>query len=266
LTLPRGKRLAQHLRRFCIAGVRASSKLPGCPDSDLLLFALGRVSPRSFGTTVAMVGSALYSPFSKGSVTLTSSELRANPRIDFRMLDDPRDAPRVVAGARLLETILREPGVKDCYSEAFLLPAAMAVNQFNRGGLTGAVMAIGAQVALNAPASVRRMAVRQALKVRQPLAQRHGAAQITDEEILSSIAPMGHPVGTCAMGASRNSGTVVDGGYRVAGLENVYVVDASVMPVIPSANTNLPTLMIAEHAAEKLLATASGRIAEETIT
>ena len=66
---------------------------------------------------------------------------------------------------------------------------------------------------------------------------------------------MGHPVGTCAMGAQEDPRAVVDSGYRVVGLENVYVVDASVMPVIPSANTNLPTLMVAEHAAEKLLLT-----------
>jgi choline dehydrogenase-like flavoprotein len=265
LTLPRGKRLAQHLRRFVISGVRASSGMPDCPQSDLLLFTLGRVSPRSFGTTVAMVGSALYSPFSKGSVTLASSKLDANPKIDFRMLDDPRDAPRVVKGARLLETLLCNPAVRDCYSEAFLLPAAMAVNQFNKGGLAGAAMAIGAQVALNAPGPVRRMAVRKALNVREPLSKRSGASQISDKEILASIAPMGHPVGTCAMGAPDDSKTVVDSGYRVVGLENVYVVDASVMPVIPSANTNLPTLMVAEHAAEKLLSTAPETTVRQTV-
>lgn len=265
LTLPRGKRLAQHLRRFVVAGMRASSKVPDCPDSDLLLFALGRVSPRSFGTAVAMVGSALYSPFSKGSVKLASKELSANPIIDFRMLDDPRDAPRVVKGARLLETLLHDPRVKDCYNEAFLLPAAMAVNQFNREGLAGAAMAIGAQVALNAPGPLRRMAVRQALNVRQPLAERRGESQITDDEILASVAPMGHPVGTCAMGASHDQRAVVDSSYRVAALENVFVVDASVMPVIPSANTNLPTLMVAEHAAERLLAIASEKIVGEPI-
>jgi len=55
------------------------------------------------------------------------------------------------------------------------------------------------------------------------------------------------------MGSHSDEKAVVDAGYRVIGLENLYVVDASVMPVIPSANTNLPTLMVAEHAAEKVL-------------
>lgn len=253
LTLPRGKRLASHLRRFVVAGIRASSKIPDCPDGDLLLFTLGRVSPRGFGTDVAMVGSALYSPFSKGFVKLTGKDPLANPQVDFCMLDDPRDAPRVVKGARLAEDLLRHPGVAACYSEAFLLPAGMAVNQFNRPGLTGAAIAAGASIALNAPGPLRRLAVRRAFGTGRPLAQRHGSAGITDRELLAAIAPMGHPVGTCAMGNPADEKAVVDAGYQVIGLENLYVVDASVMPVIPSANTNLPTLMVAEHAAEKVL-------------
>ncbi|CAG9275174.1 Sorbose dehydrogenase [Paraburkholderia unamae] len=253
LTLPRGKRLAQDLRRFVVAGVRASSNLPDCPASDLFVFALGRVSPRSFGVNVAMIGAALYSPFSKGAVTLASSDPRANPHIDFRMLDDPRDAPRVVQSARLAESLLCHPEMQASYNEAFLLPAAMAVNQFNRPGLAGTALAIGAQIALNAPGPLRRLAVRLAFKVGQPLARRRGVQRIPDDEILASIAPMGHPVGTCAMGDPSVSSTVVDSDYRVVGLENVFVVDASVMPVIPSANTNLPTLMVAEHAVERLL-------------
>lgn len=52
-----------------------------------------------------------------------------------------------------------------------------------------------------------------------------------------------HPVGTCAMGA------VVDERYRVLGVDRLSVVDASVMPDIPSANTNIPTIMIAERVA-----------------
>jgi choline dehydrogenase len=53
-----------------------------------------------------------------------------------------------------------------------------------------------------------------------------------------------HPVGTCALGS------VVDGSGRVLGFDNLYVGDASVMPTIPRANTNLSTLAVAEKIAE----------------
>ena len=63
---------------------------------------------------------------------------------------------------------------------------------------------------------------------------------------------MGHPAGTCAMGRADDPMAVVDPAFRVHGMANLYVADASVMPAIPSANTNLPTLMLAERAAERI--------------
>ena len=56
-----------------------------------------------------------------------------------------------------------------------------------------------------------------------------------------------HPVGTCAMGLDPGAGAVVDPDGRVYGVSGLSVVDASVMPAVPSANTNLPTIMLAEH-------------------
>jgi choline dehydrogenase len=63
--------------------------------------------------------------------------------------------------------------------------------------------------------------------------------------------PAYHPVGTCKMGIGEDA--VVDERLRVIGVERLRVVDASVMPVIPSANTNAPTIMVAERASDFIL-------------
>jgi 5-(hydroxymethyl)furfural/furfural oxidase len=65
---------------------------------------------------------------------------------------------------------------------------------------------------------------------------------------------MYHPVGTCRIGRDDDRFAVVDARCRVHGIDGLSVVDASIMPTIPRANTNLPVIMIAEKAADSLLA------------
>jgi len=67
-----------------------------------------------------------------------------------------------------------------------------------------------------------------------------------EEHVRATARGFFHPVGTCAIGS------VLDERCRVLGFENLYVVDASAIPEIPAANTNLTTVALAERAAEWL--------------
>ena len=82
-----------------------------------------------------------------------------------------------------------------------------------------------------------------------------GAEAQSDEQIAdylrSAVEAIYHPVGTCKMG--NDDEAVVDSELRVHQLQNLRVVDASIMPRITRGNTNAPTIMIAEKAADMIV-------------
>jgi len=91
--------------------------------------------------------------------------------------------------------------------------------------------------------------------------QKNPVAHFKDEdELVNAAGEVGttifHPVGTAKMGSAQDPAAVVVERLRVFGLDGLRVVDASVMPRITSGNTNSPTMMIAEKAAEMILADA----------
>ena len=85
-----------------------------------------------------------------------------------------------------------------------------------------------------------------------------GADRTTDDEILDWVRNAAettyHPVGTCKMGSDPMA--VVDAQLRVHGIAGLRVADASIMPTLTSGNTNAPSIMIGEKAADMLLNTA----------
>src|SRR5713101_8092344 len=92
-------------------------------------------------------------------------------------------------------------------------------------------------------------------KALQPfvMAERLPGPEITGDEALAEFAfrtckTDHHPVGTCRMGTDATA--VVAPDLRLRGLEGLRVCDSSVMPLIPSCNTNAPTIMIAEKATD----------------
>lgn len=113
------------------------------------------------------------------------------------------------------------------------------------------------QVAADSLRVTRRIVAQPAMQAFRPEEFRPGIQHQSDEELARLAGDIGttifHPVGTCRMGRADDPMAVTDPRLRVRGVAGLRVVDASVMPVITSGNTNSPTLMLAERAAGWIL-------------
>jgi choline dehydrogenase-like flavoprotein len=114
------------------------------------------------------------------------------------------------------------------------------------------------RVAVDAIRLTRRIAAQPALAPYHPSEYLPGTAIANDDDqaLAKAAGDIGttifHPVGTAKMGLPSDPMMVVDERLRVAGLERLRIIDASVMPTITSGNTNAPTMMIAEKGAAML--------------
>lgn len=124
------------------------------------------------------------------------------------------------------------------------------------------------RVALDSVKLLERIFNAPALSRYQPARYMPPADLRSDAELLTAIRSTAstafHPVGTCKMGSDANA--VVDARLRVHGIEGLRVVDASIMPTLISGNTNGPSIMIAEKAADMIKQDAFAPCAGQQVT
>jgi choline dehydrogenase len=156
---------------------------------------------------------SVFEAFSRGQVRLTSADPLVDPLVELNMLDDERDLIRLRDGAKRLVQIVTHDAVK-------------AITREVQIGNTG-----------------------------RPVAELVGAPdQAFDDWLLADCSEAQHGAGGCCMGPFEveDGRSVVDPDARVRGIEGLRVADASIMPYDCKANTNVTTIMIGEHVAERM--------------
>lgn len=159
----------------------------------------------------------------------------------------------MMAGVRMLARLVVNPVLNSAPDDFFPASYSPRIKQLSGVGRANGIAASVLGAVLDVPAKLRHLLIRQFLL--------NGIAfkdVIEDEQALAdfvrrSVFGVWHPTGTCRMGDPRDSHAVVDRDGKVIGSENLYVADASVMPRLPTANTNIPTIMIAEKISDALL-------------
>jgi 5-(hydroxymethyl)furfural/furfural oxidase len=250
-------RLNNMTRRHILLALRYSSDIGGAPKGDMFVAGVSKSAWHAVGEQIASLLLAVYKTYSEtGQVRLQSRDWRAEPIVEFNLLSDRRDLDRLMDGFRKLGTMQMSAALQLATSNPF--PATYSdkvrqigvVNDKNRR-ITNFVAKL-----LDGPAWLRSWIIDRYIIEGFRFDQ-----LMTDNDALEAFvrkATIGvwHATCTCRMGADDDPMAVTDNQGRVRGVAGLRVVDASLFPAVPCANTNFPTLMTAEKICDRILTAA----------
>jgi 5-(hydroxymethyl)furfural/furfural oxidase len=238
------------LRAAGNAALRHSSRLEGCPPHDFYTAIANKVSWHPLGTRIGGAIVAVVKPFSRGAVTLKSDDTSINPRVAFHVMEDERDMARMKMGLRMFYEIFRSAAVREVTTEAFPAAFSARVRELNRETRANWWKSFAGSLLMDLPGPFRRTALRTLIAPGPTLDDIFATDETLESWIRETCRGFFHPVGTCRFGTADDPMGVVDPAGRVHGVQGLRVVDASVMPAITRANTNLTVIMIGEKIAD----------------
>lgn len=247
---PRGRDNGD-LRPAAATYMRWSSEMPGGAPADLAIYVRSYLAWHALGRRLASLSPVLQKPASRGTVSLDPRDPLGAPRIEFNFLSDERDMPRLRSAFELAAAIFDSDTVRAICGETFVLTNASRLMHYNAVTRSNALRARLAAALADVSPRAALSFLRRFAKVETPAALRAGGG--IEQFIRHSITGTGHVCGTCRMGRRDDPLAVCDAQARVHGVEGLRVGDASLMPTVPSGNTHIPTVMVAEKIAHSIL-------------
>jgi 5-(hydroxymethyl)furfural/furfural oxidase len=240
----RGARQAESLRPHPMTAFRYSSGLPGAPPTDMYINVQCKTSWSPLGFQVANLAPTLLKPMARGRVSLVSRD--APPCVEFNFTGHELDLQRFMQGFRRCVDVLAHEEVRAMSGVTFPVKFNDRLRRLNRINAKNKIQSavIAALIDLVPPLAGPIFSTLADRRV--DLAELVADDDALAEHIRQNVAGMFHVAGTCRMGASTDRDAVVDRAGRVRGFDRLHVVDASIMPTVPRANTNIPTIMLAE--------------------
>ena len=242
-------------RRHLFLAMRYSSHLGGAPPGDMFVVGASKTSWHAVGEQIASFILFVNKTFSEtGQVRLRTRNWSDEPEVEFNLLSDKRDLDRIADGIRRLTPLYDTPAMRAVMSDPFPASYSDKVRQVGEINTKNKILTGIMAKLLDGPAFLRRILIQKFIM--EGFTQ-DGVCNDEDEAeafIRKAAVGVWHASCTCRMGADGDPMAVTDNAGRVRGIEGLRVVDASIFPVVPCANTNIPTIMTAEKIADAILA------------
>lgn len=242
------------LYRGQMLGLRYDSGVEGCAPSDMYWTVPNRISWHRLGRALGAVIICVYKPYSRGRLQIAAADVRAEARIEFNLLSDVRDLTRLMQGVGMARELIAHPSVRAAAADIFPARYTPRIRALNRRSALNGVLAAAGSVLMESSASLRQWLLKNHVSPGPDLDTLVADVARLRDWVLAGAIPFYHPSCTCRMGDAADPAAVVDEQCRVIGVEGLRVADASIMPCVPRANTNLPVMMIAEKLSAALRA------------
>jgi 5-(hydroxymethyl)furfural/furfural oxidase len=192
--------------------------------------------------------------YSQGAVTLGSADPDREPLVDLNLLRDPRDTQRLMDGLKLLAKLYEHPAMRQVALQPFASSYTEAARDMAIVSKANWLRTAPVSWLLDGPDGLRERTMTRRVTGGNDLQE-----LVRDEERLETfvrdrVNGTWHCCGTCRIGRPDDPAAVVDSAGRVIGVHGLRVADASIMPAVPCANTNLPAIMIGEKISDAILA------------
>ena len=247
-------RLNDLTRRHILLALRYSSGIGEAPAGDMFVASVSKSAWHAVGEQIASLLAAVYKTFSEtGQVKLASRDWRAEPIVEFNLLSDRRDLERLMDAFRRLGAMQISAALQEATSDPF--PASYTERVRKIGVVNSKNKRITDVIAklLDGPAWLRRYVLERVIVEGYRFDQLMHDDEALEDFIRKATIGVWHATCTCRMGAEDDPMAVTDNQGRVRGVGGLRVVDASLFPVVPCANTNFPTLMTAEKIADAIV-------------
>jgi 5-(hydroxymethyl)furfural/furfural oxidase len=249
----RGARMTGHTRRHMQMALRYSSGLPGVPKGDMFVVVLSKSAWHAVGEQIGSLLTFVNKTYSEtGQVKLASRDSRAEPIVEFNLLSDRRDLDRLMSGFRMTAALQMSAPMKEVTDKPFPAAYSDRVRKIGVVSTRNRLLTSVAAALMDGPAALRHYMVDNIVVEGFKFNDVMNDDEALEAFVRKAAIGVWHASCSCRMGSDDDPMAVVDAQGRVKGVQGLRVVDASIFPVVPCANTNFPVLMTAEKIADTM--------------
>ncbi len=248
-----GARMNEHTRRHVQVALRYSSELPGVPRGDMFVAVLSKSAWHAVGAQIASLLTFVNKTYSEtGQVKLASRDPLMEPIVQFNLLSDRRDLDRLMSGFRKMAALQMSAPLRAVTDKPFPASYSDRVRKIGVVNAKNKILTAIAAALMDGPSALRHYIIDTFVVEGFTFDEVMSDDEAMEAFVRKAAIGVWHASCSCRMGRPDDPMAVVDTQGRVKGVQGLRVVDASIFPVVPCANTNFPTLMAAEKIAEAM--------------